>query len=84
MGLGVSRDRGAGLVRRLVSRVRKLSFLEARVSWLVHAKRIVYVVSMSHLLLSRDTSVEVGNFRARLTKFLEGSLCLFSSTLRIG
>ena len=30
VGLGVSRDRGAGLVRRLVSRVRKLSFLEVK------------------------------------------------------
>ena len=35
----------------------------------------------AHLLLSWDTSLDVGSFRARLTKFREGSRCLFSSTL---
>ena len=35
----------------------------------------------AHLLLSWDTSLDAGSFRARLTKFREGSRCLFSSTL---
>ena len=78
-------DRGAGLLRRLVNSVRNLSPLEVRVSLVgeITCKQKVgkYIIH-TYLLLSRETSFDVDNLRARLAKFLEGSLCLFSSTLK--
>ena len=78
-----SLDRGAGLLRRLVNSVRNLSPLEVRVSLVgeitCKQKGERYI---TYLLLSRETSFDVDNLRARLAKFLEGSLCLFSSTLK--